>query len=66
MLSPALSQPLVTPVLVRLENTLLDPLKQYALDNNLGDKVSTAAKNLISEGLAGKGYLRGGPEAPAL
>ena len=64
VLSPAPSQPLITPVLLRLENTLLDTLKQYALDNNLGDKVSTAAKNLVSEGLAGKGYLQRGAEGP--
>jgi hypothetical protein len=61
VLAPANAQPpaLVT-LPIRIENELLEPLKQYALDANLGDKVTTAAKDLISEGLASKGYLAPG------
>lgn len=65
VLSPTPSQPLMFTIPLRVENAIYDPLKQYALDNNMGDRVAVAAKNLISEGLASKGYLQRGSEAPA-
>ena len=58
VLAPSSSQPLLMTLPVRVENAIYEPLRQYALDNNLGDKVGVAAKNLISEGLASKGYLK--------
>lgn len=42
---------------VRIENELLEPLKQYALDENMGDRITAAAKTLISEALTTKGYI---------
>lgn len=65
VLAPAPSQPLMFTIPVRVENSIYDPLKQYALDNNLGDKVGLAAKTLISEGLANRGYLQKSSETPA-
>lgn len=65
VLAPAAPQTLMFMIPVRVENTVYEPLKQYALDNNLGDKIAFAAKSLISEGLASKGYLKTGPEGPA-
>jgi len=58
VLVPTPPQPLLFTLPVRIENDLLEPLRQYALDANLGDKVAAAAKNLISEGLTTKGYRR--------
>jgi len=58
VLAPGSSQPLLMTIPVRIENALYEPLRQFALDNNLGDRVGVAAKNLISEGLASKGYLK--------
>ena len=64
VLSPEPSQPLLMTIPLRIENALFEPLRQYALDNNLGDRVGVAAKNLVSEGLASRGYLQKGPEGP--
>ncbi len=64
VLAPAPTQTVMATIPIRVENSLLGPLKQYALDNNLGDRVAVAAKNLISEGLSSKGYLRARPEEP--
>ena len=47
---------------VRIENDVYEPLKRYALDNNLGYRVAFAAKTLIAEGLASRGYLAQHPE----
>ena len=65
VLAPGSSQPLLMTIPVRIENALYEPLRQFALDNNLGDRVGVAAKNLISEGLTNKGYLKSGPEPSA-
>jgi ParB family chromosome partitioning protein len=62
VLAPGSSQPLLMTIPVRIENALYEPLRQFALDNNLGDRVGVAAKNLISEGLTNKGYLQSRPE----
>ena len=64
VLAPLPSQPLLVTIPIRVENAIYEPLKQYALDNNLGDKVTVAAKTLISEGLANKGYLKAATESP--
>ncbi len=64
VLAPLPSQPLLVTIPIRVENAIYEPLKQYALDNNLGDKVTVAAKTLISEGLANKGYLKPATEIP--
>lgn len=64
VLAPLPSQPLLVTLPIRVENAIYEPLKQYALDNNLGDKVTVAAKTLISEGLANKGYLKPATESP--
>jgi len=58
VLAPGPSQPLLVTIPVRVENAVYAPLRQFALDNNLGDRVGLAAKNLITEGLATKGYLK--------
>ena len=58
VLSPGVSQPLLMTIPVRVENAIYAPLRQFALDNNLGDRVGLAAKNLISEGLASRGYIK--------
>ena len=65
VLAPGSSQPLLMTIPVRIENALYEPLRQFALDNNLGDRVGVAAKNLISEGLASKGYLKSSQESAA-
>jgi len=65
VLAPGSSQPLLMTIPVRIENALYEPLRQFALDNNLGDRVGVAAKNLISEGLTNKGYLQSRPEGTA-
>jgi len=65
VLAPGSSQPLLMTIPVRIENALYEPLRQFALDNNLGDRVGVAAKNLISEGLTSKGYLKSSQEAAA-
>src|SRR2546427_7771679 len=62
VLAPGPSQPLLVTIPVRVENALYTPLKQFALDNNLGDRVGLAAKSLIFEGLASRGYLKQGAE----
>jgi hypothetical protein len=64
VLAPSPSQPLMMTIPVRVENDVYEPLKQYALDNNLGDRVGFAARNLITEGLAGKGYLQRQTQPP--
>ena len=58
ILAPGASQPLLMTIPVRIENAIYAPLRQFALDNNLGDRVGLAAKNLISEGLASRGYIK--------
>lgn len=58
VLAPGASQPLLMTIPVRIENAIYAPLRQFALDNNLGDRVGLAAKNLISEGLASRGYIK--------
>ena len=58
ILAPGASQPILMTIPVRVENAIYAPLKQFALDNNLGDRVGLAAKNLISEGLASRGYIK--------
>ena len=58
ILAPGASQPLLMTIPVRVENAIYAPLRQFALDNNLGDRVGLAAKNLISEGLASRGYIK--------
>ena len=65
VLAPGSSQPLLMTIPVRIENALYEPLRQFALDNNLGDRVGVAAKNLISEGLTSKGYLKSSQETAA-
>ncbi len=62
VINPMPSQPLLMTIPVRIETALYEPLKQYALDNNLGDRVGLAAKNLISEGLSKLGYVHGTAE----
>jgi len=62
VLAPGVSQPLLMTIPVRVENAIYAPLRQFALDNNLGDRVGLAAKNLISEGLASRGYIKPGTE----
>jgi hypothetical protein len=64
VLAPGRSQPLLVTIPVRVESTVYAPLRQFALDNNLGDRVGLAAKNLITEGLATKGYIKHGDEGP--
>jgi len=58
ILAPGASQPILMTIPVRVENAIYAPLRQFALDNNLGDRVGLAAKNLISEGLASRGYIK--------
>jgi ParB/RepB/Spo0J family partition protein len=65
VLAPGPSQPLLVTIPVRVENSVYAPLRQFALDNNLGDRVGLAAKNLITEGLATKGYIKQGGEGPS-
>jgi len=61
MMCCAVSLSARTPILLtlplRIENEMYEPLKRFALDNNLGDRVAYAAKTLIAEGLASRGYL---------
>lgn len=64
VLAPGPTQPLLMTIPVRVENAIYAPLRQFALDNNLGDRVGLAAKNLISEGLASRGYIKQSPEGP--
>ena len=64
VLAPGASQPLLMTIPVRVENAIYAPLRQFALDNNLGDRVGLAAKNLISEGLANRGYIKQSTEGP--
>ncbi len=63
-LAPIPTHVILSTIPIRVEPFLFEPLRQSALDNNLGDRVSVAAKNLISEGLSSKGYLRGRSEEP--
>jgi len=64
VLAPGPSQPVLMTIPVRIENALYTPLRQFALDTNLGDRVALAAKSLISEGLAAKGYIKQASEGP--
>lgn len=64
VLAPGASLPLLMTIPVRVENAIYAPLRQFALDNNLGDRVGLAAKNLISEGLASRGYIKQSTEGP--
>ena len=57
ILAPASTQPILLTLPLRIENEMYEPLKRFALDNNLGDRVAYAAKTLIAEGLASRGYL---------
>ena len=57
ILAPTTGQPIMMTLPVRIENDVYEPLKRYALDTNLGDRIAFAAKTLIAEGLASRGYL---------
>jgi len=63
ILAPASAQPIMLTLPLRIENEMYEPLKRFALDNNLGDRVAYAAKTLITEGLASRGYLTQQTEA---
>src|SRR5213078_1616705 len=64
VLAPGPSQPVLMTIPVRIEDALYTPLRQFALATNLGDRVAPAAKSLISESLAAKGYIKPVGEGP--